>query len=223
MRPARPPRAPDPVMERMQMPAVGAPEAPADPRLSEVFTALAGEQRERIPIRDILDALGDRSFAPVMILLAVPNAIPFLPGSSAVLGLLLALLAVQLVIGMRRVRLPARLTRWSFDHAGFSRMVARVVPWLQRFERMARPRFWPESYRLGERLAGVVAIALAVMIMLPIPFANGLPALAICLLALGISERDGLWLGAGVVLGCIAAGVVAGLFLAGFLAAATLW
>ncbi len=190
-----------------------------DRRLSEVFADLAAADRARVSIRDVVEALGDRSFAPVMILLAVPNAIPFLPGSSAVLGFLLALIGLQLVLGMRRVRLPARLNRWSFDREGFGRLVAKVTPWLTRFERMARPRFWPESYRLAERLAGIVAIALALMIMLPIPFANGVPAIAICLLALGISERDGLWLGAGIVVGAIAAGIVAGLFLAGFVAA----
>jgi hypothetical protein len=171
----------------------------------------------------VVEALGDRSFAPVMILLAVPNAIPFLPGSSAVLGFLLALIGLQLLIGMRRVRLPERLNNWSFEREGFARMVARLTPWLARFERMARPRFWPETYRLAERLAGIVAIVLAMMIALPIPFANGVPAIAICLLALGISERDGVWLGAGIVLGAIAAGIVAGLFLAGFAAATTIW
>ena len=195
----------------------------AGPRLSGVFAALAAEDRPRIAIRDVVEALGDRSFAPVMILLAVPNALPFIPGSSTVLGLLLALVAIQLVIGRRRVWLPERLNRWSFDRDGFGRLVAKVTPWLIRFERMARPRYWPATYRLAERLAGVVAIVLALMIMLPIPFANGVPAIAICLLALGISERDGLWLGAGVIVGAIAAGIVAGLFLAGFAAAETFW
>ena len=195
------------------------PAAEPHPRLSEVFADLARQHAPRVSIGDIIEALGDRSFAPVMILMAVPNAIPFLPGSSAVLGLVLALIGVQLVIGLRRVRLPARLTRWSFDREGFARMVARITPWLRRFERMARPRLWPATYRLGERLAGAVSIGLALMIMLPIPFANGPPALAICLLALGISERDGLWLGAGIVMGAIAVGIVAGLFLAGFTAA----
>jgi hypothetical protein len=206
-------------MEMTLPPADATPAREAPPRLSEVFAALAAEDRPRVAIGDVVEALGDRSFAPVMILLAVPNAIPFIPGSSTVLGLLLALVAIQLVIGMRRVRLPARLNRWSFDRDGFGRVVAKVTPWLARFERMARPRFWPESYRLAERLAGIVALALSLMIMLPIPFANGVPAIAICLLALGISERDGLWLGAGVAVGAIAAGIVAGLFLAGFVAA----
>jgi hypothetical protein len=210
-------------MDATSLPASGTPARAADPRLSEVFAALAAEERDRVSIRDVVEALGDRSFAPVMILLAVPNAIPFIPGSSTVLGLLLALVAVQLLAGRRRVWLPERLNRWSFDRDAFGRLVDKVTPWLVRFEKMAKPRFWPESYRLAERLAGAVAIVLSLMIMLPIPFANGVPAIAICLLALGISERDGVWLGAGLLVGAVAAGIVAGLFLAGFAAAATLW
>ncbi|MCU0856310.1 MAG: exopolysaccharide biosynthesis protein [Rhodobacteraceae bacterium] len=210
-------------MDATSLPASATPARAADPRLSEVFAALAAEERDRVSIRDVVEALGDRSFAPVMILLAVPNAIPFIPGSSTVLGLLLALVAVQLLAGRRRVWLPERLNRWSFDRDAFGRLVDKVTPWLVRFEKMAKPRFWPESYRLAERLAGAVAIVLSLMIMLPIPFANGVPAIAICLLALGISERDGVWLGAGLLVGAVAAGIVAGLFLAGFAAAATLW
>lgn len=209
----------------MDMPA-GPGVAPSDlapePRLSEVILSLAETDAARLSVRDIVDALGERSFAPVMILLAAPNAIPFIPGSSTVLGLLLALLALQLVLGRSRVWLPARLNGWSFDRDGFARVVARLVPWLARFESMARPRLWQAPYRLSERVAGAAALGLSLMIMLPIPFANGMPAVAICLLALGVSERDGVWLGAGLVVGCIAAGIVAGLFLAGFTAATTL-
>ena len=210
-------------MDMTVQPPDALPAEEAAPRLSVVFAGLAAEDRPRVAISDVVDALGDRSFAPVMILLAVPNAIPFIPGSSTVLGLLLALVAVQLVIGRRRIWLPERLNRWSFDREGFRRVIAKVMPWLLRFERMARPSYWPATYRLAERLAGAIAIVLSLMIMLPIPFANGVPAIAICLLALGISERDGVWLGAGMLVGCVAAGIVAGLFLAGFAAAATLW
>ncbi len=210
-------------METTSPPVLTLPAADEAPRLSQVFAALAAEDRDRVSIRDVVEALGDRSFAPVMILLAVPNAIPFIPGSSTVLGLLLALIALQLLIGRRRVWLPERLNRWSFDRDGFGRVVGKATPWLARLERMARPRYWPSTYRLAERIAGAVAIVLSLMIMLPIPLANGPPAIAICLLALGISERDGLWLGAGIVVGCLAAGLVAGLFLAGFAAAASFW
>lgn len=192
--------------------------------LSEIFNDLAARpDLPRVGIVDMIEALRDRSFSPVMIVLAVPNMIPFVPGSSTVLGLLLALLSVQLVLGFDRVHLPARLSRWSFEQATFARLTGRMTPWLRRFERMARPRYWPASFRLAERLAGAVALVLSLMVMLPIPLANGLPAFAICLIALGISERDGLWLLAGIVMAALGAGLIAGIYMAGAAAALSFW
>lgn len=56
-----------------------------------------------------------------------------------------------------------------------------------------------------ENLVGLVCLVLAVILMLPIPLGNTLPALAISVLALGVLERDGIW----IVLGFMAS-VVAG-------------
>lgn len=193
------------------------------PPLSAVFADLASVDRARVSIGDLVEALGNRSFAPVMILLAVPNAIPFIPGSSAVLGLLLALLALQLLFGLRRVWLPERLNRWSFERGAFARMVDRITPWLVRFERMARPRYWPGPYRAGERVAGAACFVLSLLVMLPIPLANGLPAISIAIIALGLSERDGAWLAAGLALGILSAGVVAGVYVTGFTVVLGLW
>ena len=56
---------------------------------------------------------------------------------------------------------------------------------------------------------------LAVFLFLPIPFANGLPALSIVMLALGLSERDGYWFIAGLVLALISCLVVVGILSVG--------
>jgi hypothetical protein len=42
---------------------------------------------------------------------------------------------------------------------------------------------------------------LAVILILPIPLGNMLPAAAICLMALGILERDGIWTSIGAITG----------------------
>jgi hypothetical protein len=191
--------------------------------LSATLAEIARDDRDRLTIGDLVEALHDRSFSTLMVLFAVPNMIPFIPGSSTVLGLVLAILGLQLALGYDRVRLPRRLNARSFDRQTVGRVILRLDPWLRRFERMARPRYWPEFYRLAERGAGAVVIVLSLMVMLPIPLANGLPSLAICLIALGISERDGLWLGAGILVGMMAIGVVLGFFLAGFAAAEAFW
>ena len=51
----------------------------------------------------------------------------------------------------------------------------------------------------AEYLVGGVCLLLSLIVFLPIPLGNMLPALAICLLALGILERDGLWVLAGLL------------------------
>src|SRR5690606_40005473 len=71
---------------------------------------------------------------------------------------------------------------------------------LERLEKFVRPRYWPfPSARTAERLIGLTALVLATLVTLPIPFGNWFPALACALLGLALSERDGLLLGAGVL------------------------
>jgi hypothetical protein len=59
-----------------------------------------------------------------------------------------------------------------------------------------------------------------VVLVLPIPLGNMLPALAISLIALAVLERDGLWalagLGVAVASAVVVGGVVFGLVKAGF-------
>ena len=68
------------------------------------------------------------------------------------------------------------------------------MPWVERIERLAQPRFWPGATASIDRLIGVACLVMALLLFLPIPFANGVPALAIIALGLALSERDGVWL-----------------------------
>ena len=58
---------------------------------------------------------------------------------------------------------------------------------------------------------GAVCLLLSLILVLPIPFGNMLPSLAICIIALGMLERDGAWILGGLVSAVVAAGVVGGL------------
>lgn len=70
-----------------------------------------------------------------------------------------------------------------------------MEPVLQRFERLARPRYWPLPQVMAERFVGLVVLVTALALVFPIPFGNWTPAVAAILVSLGLSERDGLWLG----------------------------
>ena len=75
---------------------------------------------------------------------------------------------------------------------------------------MIRPRLFMLTEPLAVRLIGVVALTLAVIVFLPIPFGNMLPGLALALFALGILERDGVAVLAGLLSAIVSAALVAG-------------
>ncbi len=178
--------------------------------LSNVLYALAyDDTRERISVSDLLDALGDRALAALMFVFAVPNVLPVPPGTSAVLGAPLIFLAAQLAFGLRPW-LPAIIASRSMARADFGALVRRVGPWLARAERLLRPRAIRLALPPMEFVIGLVCLLLAIVLALPIPLGNMLPALAISLLALGLLERDGLWVLAGFAATLVSALLVSG-------------
>jgi hypothetical protein len=175
-----------------------------------VLRALAEDStRERVAVGDLLAALGDRALGALLFVFAFPNILPLPPGASAVLGAPLVFLAAQLSLGMRPW-LPGIIGRRSMAHADFRTVVLRVAPWLERAEKLLRPRASALALPPFEYGVGLICLLLAVVLVLPIPFGNMLPALAICLLALGLLERDGYSIGAGLLAAAVSAVVVSG-------------
>lgn len=167
--------------------------------LSTVLIEVAADTSvARLSVADLLAALSDRAMAALLLMFALPNVIPMPPGTSAILGAPLVFLAAQLTFG-RQPWLPGFIGRRSMPHSYFAAFVVRAVPWLQRAERMLQPRWEWLSRPPFEYAVGAVCLAMAVLIFLPIPLGNILPALSICLCALGILERDGVWIAAGLV------------------------
>ena len=176
-------------------------------RLVDVLSRIAADRsRERISIADLLQLMGPRARAALIFLFAFPNALPAPPGLSAVLGLPLLYLTAQTMLG-RVPWLPHVVASRDVSRAAFAGLVERAMPLLERAERMLRPRWaWLVAGR-AERALGAFALVLAAVVTLPIPLGNMLPAFAICLLALGLLERDGLWVVTGGTVGLLALAV----------------
>ena len=170
----------------------------------------------RISLGALRDALGDRGFGVLLFIFALPNLVPVnIPLLSAVLGLPLVLLAAQLTYWRHKPWFPHWLTKQSFPRDGFANVVLRSLPYLERTERLLRPRLTFLLSWTGERLIGLAILILALVLALPIPFANWLPACAIAIIGLAIVEKDGLAVLAGLAVGVasvtVAAAVVVGL------------
>ena len=183
-------------------------------RLSAILTAIAkGQERERISIADLLHALEHRAIGALMFIFAVPNAIPVPPGVSAVLGAPLIFLSFQLMLG-QRPWLPKIITDRSLSRVDFEKVVDLAAPWLAKAERLMRPRYQFLAKPPAEYLAGLVCLILSIILFLPIPLGNMLPAFTICVLALGVLERDGVWIAIGHALAIVAVVIVWGVVIA---------
>ena len=186
--------------------------------LSSVFLSLARGPRERVSIGDVDESLRGRSFGPLLMAFSIPNLMPFPPGTSTILGLPLLFVAWQLAIGRTEIWMPRVLSQRSVSRARYRRLLARGLPWLRWTERMMRPRRWPFAPERGDRAIGLFALLLAVLVVLPVPFANWLPAFACFCLGVGLTARDGYWLGAAIAAGIVSLAVFVGIVLITFLA-----
>jgi hypothetical protein len=163
------------------------------PPLSQVLRQLAADgSRARVSIDDLLVALHDRAIGSLIFVFALPNVIPMPPGASSILGTPLLFLTAQLSLG-RSPWLPKFITVRSMERMQFAAVVERVAPWLARAERLLRPRLTILARPPFEYLIGIICLLLSIILFLPIPMGNMPPAFAICLFALAILERDGVW------------------------------
>ena len=182
--------------------------------LSQLLRNLSLTAGPRITLRDLAVAMEDRSFGAFLVVFALPNLIPLPPGATFILGLPLIFVAWQMLVSRHtRIWLPKRMGDYAFENATFFVFVNRISPWLQRAETLIKPRGWFLGSRLAERVIGLLALILAIVIFLPIPFGNWLPAFALAVIGFAHMERDGLGLVAGALIGVVSL-VVAGLVVA---------
>lgn len=162
-------------------------------KLSDVLADLAAADGGSVTLADLITAAGERSFGALLVLCGIPNMIAgMIPGFSILLGLPLILLSVQLLVAANKPWLPARLARIEIRRSDLRRIVERASPNLQRLERALKPRMLLLTVPSAQRVIGAASLVLSIMVFLPIPFANLMPALGVTLFGFAILERDGL-------------------------------
>jgi len=158
---------------------------------SQVLRRLGEDEAERVSVGDIVEAFGERAFGALMLCVGLLNLIPWPPGGTTITGSPLLFITAQLALGHEKLWLPKRLCRASFVRANFRSGVKRVLPTLERIERITRPRLSWAVGPVAERLIGTVCFLLTCILVLPIPGGNLLPALVVAGFAVGLVQRDG--------------------------------
>jgi hypothetical protein len=182
--------------------ATGAAPEPAGPRkLSHDLESILREFAvETVTLREIMAVLDGRGYMLLVMLLALPFITPIpLPGLSTPFGLVIALIGMRLALGLKPW-LPARLLDRPLSPKLFARVFAAARKVIRGFELFLKPRLpWltGSPVRLQLHALPIFLSALLLLLPLPVPFSNLLPALSILLIAAGLLERDGLFIVAG--------------------------
>lgn len=166
---------------------------PQTERMSQILPRLGEGEAERMTVAELIDRIGDRAHTALLVVFALPNTLPSIPGTSAVTGIPLVYLALQLALG-RKPWLPAFVTRRSFARQSLVAVSERAKPMLERAERYLHPRLGQLTSPRAERVVGILMVVLALAVLLPIPFGNMLPSLAIIFFSVGLMEEDGAWI-----------------------------
>ncbi|MBD1854213.1 MULTISPECIES: exopolysaccharide biosynthesis protein [Leptolyngbya] len=192
-------------------------------RRSELHTSkllqdfLRQHDGETIRLGELIRGLGKRSFGPTLLICALPEALPLpIAGVSAFIGMPLVLVSLQLMLGYTTPWFPKWIANRSIKRKDFEKGVNIVLRYLARFEKIIRPRWKLITTPIAERLLSILFFLLACVIVLPIPFGNFLPAIALVIISLGLIEGDGLVIVVGIITACLVLAVMAGAIVAFF-------
>jgi hypothetical protein len=165
------------------------------PKLSTELQGLIDAFAERaVRLRDVLEVMQGRGYNMLLVLLAFPFCTPIpMPGVSTPFGLIIALVGLRLALG-QKPWLPVSLLEKRLPDGFFPRLLSatrRLIIWLECFlkPRLTRIMRWRLTRQSIGMMIGVSGLLL--LLPLPIPFSNLLPAMTVVLLASALIEDDG--------------------------------
>lgn len=156
----------------------------------------SADSEGRVSLGTIVESIGNRSFGPLLLMVGVIMTSPLsgMPGVPTTMGVLILLIAGQLLFGREQFWLP----RWLLKRSIAQEKVRKAVTWLRpaaRFiDRWLRPRLPAFIKGFSIYLISLVcAVIAAVMPMMElVPFSAHGAGVALTAFGLALISRDGL-------------------------------
>ena len=178
---------------------------PSVDRTSSILDRLTeAESGDRVSIGEIMASLQGRAFALLLVLLGLPNSLPMPPPIALISGFLVAFLAIQLMLGFRVPWLPQRVQRLTVGRAVLDATLKRARPYVVAMERLSRPRLSMFDTAVSMRIVGLLLLLLSIAMIVAVPVIGQIPlGIAVCLIGLGLVERDGVIVIGGLLVGAV--------------------
>lgn len=166
------------------------------PGLEEVLRRMASAgDGDAICIEHLLDSIGQRSIGSLMLIpsLILISPLSGVPGLSSFLGITIALVAVQLVIGRDFIWLPRRVRSRCIERHRMEKVVTFLHPVARVVDRLVGPRLTILTRPPFSQIIAAVCMV-GGLIMPPlemVPFSSSVIATAIALFSLSLVAHDG--------------------------------
>lgn len=164
---------------------------------SQLIRDAINNKDHTLKVEDLFNAYGSQSFGLVFVVMALPLTIPLPPGVGLIPAALLCIWSIQRACGGTRLWLPKAFGKWELSADFIEKIEIKALPLCERLEK----KFLHSSQTkpLNEieiKLAAIIVALQSVLIMLPTPFLNTIPAVITILMGFTIlkSNRRLLWI-----------------------------
>ncbi len=181
----------------------------------DTLEELAGKD-ERVSLGDAIQAFGNRSYGPFLVLLPLIELSPIggIPGVPTAIAAIIILIAGQMVFGRKHLWLPGFVERRSVSADTLCKATNKLRGLARFMDRWFHGRLLSLTKGPFVRIAavGCIVLALTVPPLELLPFASSAPMLAIAAFGLALLVRDGALMIAAIVMACAALAIGAGLW-----------
>jgi len=183
-------------------------------RTSEILRGLLENNEEKsFSVEKLLGSLGTSSFGTSLMVFSIPEVLPIpIPGLFAIVVIPTGIISAQMAMGKKAITLPKWLLKRSVPRKPLVGAIRTILPVLERLERAVKPRWKWMTSAAAKRFLGAFILFLAGLMALPVPGTNMPLAIAIFVIALGLVERDGAMIAAGILIGLASVALLGGIF-----------
>ena len=161
------------------------------------LTVEAANGQESVSVKRLLEVLGRSSFGSVVLIAGLITVSPVIgiPGLPTVIGILLVLIAVQMLLKKKHPWLPGWILNRSLRQDRFCRAIGWLQPVARFLDRLTRRRLTFFTGDTGLFLIGIACIILGGLMpfLEIIPFSSNAIGIPLSALGLSLVAKDGLY------------------------------
>lgn len=157
--------------------------------------AEAGDQGEEVSVRELRDAIGRRSFAPLLLLVSLVGLTPvaIMPGMPSFLAVMIGFIAAQIILGYDSIWLPRRVLDRKIERKKLDKAVKMLQRGARIIDKAIRPRLTVLTDRPFSYVIALICLLLAISAppLEFVPFIDAPLWVALVAFSLALVAHDG--------------------------------